>query len=68
MQALNPDDPTGPLMQVRVSGNMVDVVCEHCGGCVGGGDRTYIELFGALERACPFCGKGPLRINTNDPK
>jgi hypothetical protein len=59
LEALNPDDPTGPKIKVRLPDKIVSIVCNDCDSVVGGGDPEYAKFSYSLSHPCPFCGKGP---------
>ena len=59
LPALNPDDPSGPPIQVRLPDEIVSIVCPDCDVVVGGGDPRYAIHSYALRHPCSFCEKGP---------
>jgi predicted RNA-binding Zn-ribbon protein involved in translation (DUF1610 family) len=67
LPALNPDDPTGQPIQVRLpdASEIVALVCPDCDGVVGGGLREAAYFSHAVRYPCPFCGKGPPQVTEN---
>jgi len=65
--ALNPDDPTGRLISVRLpdASELVALVCPDCDVLVGGGLREAARFSHAVRYPCPFCGKGPPQVRDN---
>jgi hypothetical protein len=59
LRALNPDDPSGPPITVRLPDEIASIVCRDCDSVVGGGDPAGVWFSKAIHRPCPFCGKGP---------
>jgi hypothetical protein len=59
LEALNPDDPAGTKIKVRLPDEIVSIVCHDCDRVVGGGDPACAHLSYSLSHPCPFCGKGP---------
>jgi len=59
LRAMNPDDPTGPPITVRLPDRIAHIVCRDCESVVGGGDPAAVYFSYAVNNKCPFCGKGP---------
>ena len=57
--ALNPSDPSGPPIKVRLPEIIDLIVCPDCKVVVGGGDPKYLFVSRATKYRCPFCKKGP---------